>query len=67
MTWISNRKHWADLIGKKVRIVSAAKDVLSGSNGCSGKFGDEEASMLRFDGKGIAHFTKRGTGVAEDA
>ena len=44
----------------KVRIgpsfVSAAKGVVSGSNGYSGKFGREEASMLCFDGKGVANF-----------
>ena len=42
------------------------KNVESGTNGYSGKFGDEEASMLWFNGKGVAHFTKRGTGVADD-
>ena len=35
-------------------------------NGYSGKFGDEEASMLWFNGKGVAHFKKSSTGVAED-
>ena len=58
-------------MGKKIRIgpsfISAAKNVVRGTNGYSGKFGDEEASMLWFDGKGIAHFKERGTGVAEDA
>ena len=27
---------------------------------------DKEASMLRLNGKGVAHFKKRGTRVAED-
>ena len=35
------------LIGKKVWV---------GTNSFSGKFGDEEASMLLIDGKGVAHF-----------
>ena len=43
-----------------------SKDVVSGANGYSGKFGDEEASMLWFDGKGVARFKKSSTGVAED-
>ena len=55
---------------KKVRIgpsfISATKDVLSGTNGYGGKFGDEEESMTWFDGKEAAHVKKRGTGVAED-
>ena len=37
---------------------------------CSRRFewlGDEEASMLWFDGKGVAHFTKSSTAVAEDS
>ena len=55
---------------KKVRIgpsfISATKDIVSVTKGYSGKFGDEEESMLWFDGKGVAHFKKRGTGVAED-
>ena len=42
------------------------KNVVGGSNGYSGKFGDEEASMLWFYGKGVAHFKKSGTWVAED-
>ena len=54
----------------KVRIgpsfISAAKDVVGGMNGCSGKFGDEEASMLWFNGKGVAHLKKISTGIAED-
>ena len=29
--------------------MSATKDVVSGANGYSGKFGDEEASMLWFN------------------
>ena len=29
-------------------------------------FGDEEASMLWFDGKGVAHIKKSIKGVAED-
>ena len=61
---------FAGLIEKKVRIgpssISATKDVVSGTNGYSGKFGDEEASMLGFNGKGVANFKRRGTGVAED-
>ena len=48
------------------KFISATKDVVSGTNGYSGNFGDDEASMLWFDGKGVAHFKKRGTGVAED-
>ena len=47
-------------MGKKVRIgpsfISAAKDVVGCSNGYSGNFGDEGASVLWFDGKGVAHF-----------
>ena len=43
---------WTGLIGKKVRIgpsfISEAKDVVGISDGYSGKFGDEEASMLWF-------------------
>ena len=70
MRWILNRKNGIGLIGKKVRIganlISATKDVAGGSNGYSGKFGDEEASMLWFNGKGVAHFKKRSTRVAED-
>ena len=46
--------------------VSAAKDVVGGSNGYSGKFGGEKASMLWFNGKGVAHFKKISSGVAED-
>ena len=68
--WILNREDGTGLIGKKVRIglssIYATKHVLSGMNCNNGKFGDEEASMLWFDGKGVAHFKKRGTGVAED-
>ena len=45
---------------KKVRIgpsfISAAKDVVEGTGGYSGKFGDEEVYMLLFDGKGVVHF-----------
>ena len=71
MRWISNRYNGAGLIGKKVRIgpsfISVTKDVVSDTNGYSGKFGDEEAYMLWFNGKGVAHFKKRGAGVAEDA
>ena len=48
------------------KLFSATKDVVSGTNGYSGKFGDEEASMLCFNGKGVAHVKKRGTGVADD-
>ena len=70
MRWILNRINGAGLIGKKVRIgpsfISATKDVVSSTNGYSGKFGDEEASMLWFNGQGVAHFKKRGAGVAED-
>ena len=50
---------------KKVRIgpsfISAAKDVVGGSNSYGGKFGDEEAPMLLFDGKGVAHFKEIST------
>ena len=46
--------------------VSAVKDVVGGSNGYRGKFGDEEASILWFDGKVVAHFKKSSTGIAED-
>ena len=41
------------------------KDVVGGTNGYSGKFGDEEASMLLIDGKGVTNFKKIVTGVAE--
>ena len=45
------------MIRKKVRIgpsfISAAKDVAGNTNVYSGKYGDEEASMLWFDGKGV--------------
>ena len=43
------------------------KDVVSGTNGYSRKFRDEEVSMLCCNGKGVAHFKKRGMGFAEDA
>ena len=70
MRWILNRMNGTGLIGKKVRIgpsfIYAAKDVVSGTNGYSGNFGDEEASMLWFNGKGVEHFKKSSTGVAED-
>ena len=53
---------WDRSNGKKVRIdpsfISAAKDVVGGTGGYSGEFGDEEASMLWFDGKGVAHLKK---------
>ena len=53
---------WGRSLGKKVRIgpsfISAARDIVGGSNGYSGKFGDEEASMLWFDGRGVVHFKK---------
>ena len=53
---------WGGLIGKKVRIgpnfVSVAEYVVGGSNGYSEQFGDEEASMLWFDGKRVAYFKK---------
>ena len=32
---------------------SAAKDVVRGTNGYGGKFGDKETSMLLVDGKGV--------------
>ena len=35
-------------------------------DGYSGKFGDEEASMLWFEGKGVANFKESNTGFAED-
>ena len=57
---MKDRWNGADLIEKKVRtrpsFASTVKDVVGGSNGYSGKFGDEEASMLLVDGKGVAHF-----------
>ena len=43
-----------------------SKDTVGGSNGHNEKFGDEEESMLWFDGKGVANFKKSSTGVAED-
>ena len=65
MRWILNRKNGTGLIGKKIRIgpnlIYATKDVVSGTNGYSRKFGDEEASMVWFNGKGVARFKKRGT------
>ena len=61
---------WGRTNRKSARIgpsfISAAKYVVGGLNGYGGKFGDEEVSMLWFNGKGIANFKKRGTGVAED-
>ena len=39
---------------------------MGGSSGYSGKFGDEKASMLLIDGKGVAHFKESSTEVAED-
>ena len=42
------------------------KDAAGGTNGYKENFGDDEASMLWFDGKGVAHFKKSSTGVAED-
>ena len=57
---IKSIEWYTGLIGKTVRIgpsfVSAAKDAVGGTNDYSGKFGDEEASMLSVDGKEIAHF-----------
>ena len=46
--------------------MSAAKDVVGGTNGYNGKFGDEKSFMLWLDEKGVAHFKKSSTGVAED-
>ena len=46
--------------------MSVAKDVVGGTNGYSGQFGDEKSFMLWLDGKGVAHFKKSSTGVAED-
>ena len=37
--------------------------MVGGSNGYSGKFGDEEASMLWFHGKGVAYFKESSTGI----
>ena len=58
----NNITNIAGLIGKKVRIgpsfASATKDTVGGSNSDSGKFGDEEASMLWFDGKEL-HFSRK--------
>ena len=46
---------WAGIIEEIVRIglsfISAAKDVVRGTNSNSGDFGDEEASVLLVDGK----------------
>ena len=42
-----------------------SKRVVNGTNGYSGKFGDEEASMLKVDGKGVANFKNSVTGIAE--
>ena len=62
---------WDKSSRKKVRIgpsfIPAAKDVVGGSNGYSGKFGDEEASMLWLDGKEAANFKKNSTGVANNS
>ena len=41
--------------------IAAKKDVGSGTNDYSGKFGDEEASMLWFDEKGVAQYKKSST------
>ena len=49
-----------------LNFASAANYVVGGPNSYSGKFGDEEASMLWFDGKGVAHCKKSSTGVAQD-
>ena len=46
--------------------MSVAKDVVGGTNGYSGEFGDEKSFMLWLDGKGVANFKKSSTGVAED-
>ena len=47
---MKDRWNGADLIEKKVRtrpsFASTVKDVVGGSNGYSGKFGDEEASVV---------------------
>ena len=44
--------------------ISAAKDAVGGTNGSSGKSGDEEASMLWFDGMRVEHFKESSTGVS---
>ena len=46
--------------------MSAAKYVVGGLNGYSGKFLDEEASMLWLDGKEAAHLKRSVKGVADD-
>ena len=55
MRWILNRQNGAGVIGKKVRIgpsfTSAAKDVVGGINGYSGRLGE----------KGVAYFKKCST------
>ena len=53
---------WGRSNRKKVRIgpsfISATKDVVGGSNGYSAKFGDEEVSMLWFDGREL-HISRK--------
>ena len=61
----------AGIIGKNVWVaptfVSAAKDAVGGNDNYSGKFGEEEVSMLLVDRKGVAYFKKSVAGMAKYA
>ena len=54
---MSNREEGEDWS----KFYCCTKDVGSGKNDYGGKFGDEEASMLWFDEKGVAQYKKSST------